>query len=95
MHEKQHLIFFPAMISIWGSLILVLNNHLLVSLAAEGSFDLLQDELETDSSFRKLGQLFTLKSAHAQFIILSALNAQGDSSHWIWLRTILMIFLVV
>lgn len=83
------------MVSIWGSLILVLNNHLPVSSAAEGSFDLSEDELERDSSFGKLGQLFTLKSAHAQFIIWSVLNELGDSSHWIWLRTILIIFPVV
>lgn len=35
--------FFPSMTTIWGWLIFVLNSCLLVSLVAEGSFDLLED----------------------------------------------------
>lgn len=73
----------------------VLNSCLLVSLVAEGSFDLLEDELERDSCFGELAQFFTLKWAYDKHIILSIVNELDISSPWIWLRTTLIIFPVV
>lgn len=52
----------------------VLKSCLLVSLVAEGSFDLLEDELERDSSFGELTQFFTLKWAYDKHIILPIAN---------------------
>lgn len=81
------------MISVWADSF-VLNSCLLVSLVAEGSFDLFEDELERDS-FGQLAESFILKWAYDKHIILSIVNELGDSSPWIWLRTILIIFPVV
>lgn len=52
----------------------VLKSCLLLSLVAEGSFDLLEDELERVSSFGELAQFFTLKWAYDKHIILPIAN---------------------